>query len=427
MMARRLVIHPLNRGHQPVRLELQVEGGRIVDAKAGTAYYWDVSALLKGQEPFDALQIAQRSGGVDFVSHVLAAARALEKLAEQQIPDNAMFSRNVLLALDIIYGHITHFYQTVLPAYAVSSVWQALEARREIHQLMALIAGKAPHISAVVAGGVTYIPDRSALVKIDSILKKIARFVDNQYSKDLEQVEKAYPEYFQTGGGHGRFLAVGEFPQKNPGRPLFSAGFGSLDGISAPDLKHISIDCTGSKYEAEGESGTSFSMGLKPSPAKAGAYSWVKGAVYRGKTYETGALARLIISGHAEMTGLGARAASVFGRLRARLQECKILLEHTEEWLEQLDPELIPAERIELPAEGEAFGMAEASGGAIVHYLLIKKGKIHRYNILDADSWNLCPGTGNGEKGPLEQALTGLQVGSGDLPAEVIRVARSFI
>lgn len=451
-MPERLVIHPLNRSTHPVRIELWVESGRVVKAKAGTTNYWDFSKILRGKDPLDALQLTQRSGSSDFISHSVAAARALEYLAQKQIPENAQLSRNILLAFEIIYGHITHFYQTVLPDYVlfpehgpftsgagdfrvpagdrdivVRNAWRAFEIRRSIHQLIALTGGKAPHICAVVCGGVTNTPDVHTLLKINSILGEVAGFVNNEYNHDLEQVEKAYPEYFNTGAGLKTFLSVGEFPQKKNRKFLVSAGVGNFTETETLDKRLLSIDFTGSYFEIVGDEDATWSEEFNPSPGKPGAYSWVKGVVYRDKPLETGALARMCLSGRTEVTVLGDRLLSVFGRLRARLEECKILLKYTEEWLGQLNPGSFPAEQVNLPDDGEVFGMAESPQGAVIHYVSIKDGKIHRYLVLDANSWNLCPGIRSGQNGPLEQALIGLNVRPGVVPIDVLRTARSFI
>jgi len=448
----KLVIQPLNRGTNPVRLELWVESGKVVKAKAGTTYYWDFSKILRGKDPLDALQLTQRSGSSDFISHSVAAARALEELAQKQIPENAHLSRSILTAFEMIYGHITHFYQNVLPDYVpfpehgpfsagagdfrvpagngdivVRNVWRAFDIRRSIHQVMALIGGKAPNICAVVCGGVTYTPDVLTLVKINSVLGEIAAFVNNEFTHDLEQVEKAYPEYFITGAGLGTFISVGEFTQKKNRDFLLSAGVGNITGNMTLDMSALSIDCTGSKFEPAGGEGASWAGDFNPSPGKPGGYSWVKGVVYKDKPLETGALARMCLSGRTEVTGLGNRAVSVLGRLRARLEESKILLKYTEEWLGQLNPGNFPAEQVTLPDDGEAFGMAESPQGAVIHYTSIKDGKISRYLVLDASAWNLCPGTRGGQNGPLEQALIGLNVRSGVVPIDILRTARSFI
>ncbi|MCL5935631.1 MAG: nickel-dependent hydrogenase large subunit [Firmicutes bacterium] len=444
-----VVVHPLNRGIRPIRIELDTDGGKVVGAKAGTTYYWDFANTLKGKDPMDAIQLTQRTSGLDFVAHATAIVRALEEIAAVQLTGIAVLTRNVLLGLDIVYGHITHFYSNVLPDYIpfpeegpfynvagdfrlppgvrdsmIKNMWRAFEIRQLIHNIMAVLSGKAPHICSVIMGGVTRAVTGAEIVRINSVLKEVAGFVNHEYYNDLVQIEQVYGQYFNIGGGAGNLLTVGEFPRDKAGNCLFSAGVNFQ--AARFNKKLISMDFTGAWFEAEGTWEGPLAATLKPKPDKPGGYSWVKGALYGNKTCEVGPLARMALTGNAQITGLGKRAMSVLGRYRARLEECKVLLIQIIGWLEQINPGEKPAEHTEMPEEGEAIGVAEASQGSVVHYVSIKKGKIDKYNVLDAYSWNLCPNTREGLKGPMEQALTGLVVTGPEVTADVLRVARSF-
>lgn len=450
-MAEKIVIHPLNRGIRPVRLELLAEAGRVIEAKAGTTYYWDFSSTLNAKDPLDALQLTQRSSGLDFVAHAVAAARALEEIAGVGLSDTARLSRNILLALDIVYGHVTHFYQTMLPDYIpypgtspfyttqgdyrippgprdlmIRNMWRSFEIRQLIHAIMAVMGGKAPHLCSVVFGGVTKKINEAEAVKISSMLKEVAQFVAGEYSEDFGRIEGSYGQYFGFGGGAGSLLTVGEFPLKKTTEYMVPAKISVNNMAAALDKKLISMDCTRSWFKVQ--NGTEGASGEQttPSPGKAGGYSWVKGAVYKNKTYEVGALARMMLAGRSDVTGLGSRAVSALGRCRARLEESKWLLNESTNWLSQLDPKDKAAAPVNLPEEGEAMGTAEASSGAVIHMVSLKEGKIHGYNVLDSFSWNLCPNTREGQKGPLEQALTGLGAIGPGIPFEILRAARSF-
>jgi hydrogenase large subunit len=448
-MAEKIIIHPLNRGSRPIKLELSVESGRVVSARTGTTYFWNNDKTLEGKEPMDAIQLTQRMCGIDFVSHSLAAVRALEEIAQIEMTVTGLRLRNILLALEMTYGHIAHFYQTALPDYVlfpnagpfyngigdfrlpaatnerlIKNAWRAFDVRQLIHSIMAVIGGKAPHLCGIVFGGVTKNINSSEIIIILSILKDVTGFINNEYTNDLSLVQKAYPQYSSVGNGGGNFLAVGDFPESKRldlrSSPKVMSNLGSIGMEKA----RISIDTTCSWFEEKEVVQPALSVELNPVPNKSGAYSWVKGAVYDKKTFETGAIARLVLSGSAATGGLG--AVSAMGRHLARLEECKILVGWITAWLENTNLLEKPAVKAKVPAEGEAIGTAEASNGSVVHYISIKKGRIFRYNTLDSYSWNLCPFTREGMAGPLEQALLGLNVTGPVIPVEVIRVARSF-
>lgn len=448
-MAERLVIHPLGRGIRPMKVELHIEGGRITAAKVGTTYFWDFSGTLQGKDPLDALQLTQRNSGLDFVAHAVAAARALEEMAQVQLSDSTYLSRNILLALDMIYGHLTHFYQNVLPDYIpypangpfnpgfgdfrlptgvrdlmIKNMWRAFDIRQNIHRTIAVLAGKAPHLCSVVFGGTTRHVNITDLIRIDSYLKELTSFVNNEYTNDVGQIEKTYAQYYSIGAGSGSLLSVGEFPWKKPTNYMFNSG--TSFSSSMLDKKLISIDCTRSWFDSDGGAEVNLASSLKPAPDKAASYSWTRGAVYNNKPCEVGALARMTVTGNSAVNGMGQRAISVLGRYRARLEESKILAAEISNWLEAMNPLDNTRGGLELPDEGAAIGTAEASNGAVVHYIAVKNGKIDTYNILDSYSWNLCPITRAGQNGPLEQALLGLNVPGRDITPDILRVARSF-
>ncbi len=451
-MPEKLVIHPLNRGTRPVRIELETEAGRVVKAKAGTTYYWDFTSSLQGKDPLDAVQLTQRTSGADFVSHAVAACRALEDIAGIKPSGMMKLTRNILLSLDMVHGHITHFYQNVLPDYIpypgggpfhggvgdfrlpadaaglmLKNMWKSFEIRRLVQKMMAVAGGKAPHIFSVIFGAVTYRLNTSDIVKMASVLKEISLFINNEYSDDLARIEDTYREYFQIGAGTSNFLAVGEFPQKEQADFLIPAK-AAMDFIPTDlEKNRISVDYSGSWFEIQDGQESSPLTHTTPVPGKPGGYSWVKGAVYDSRPHQVGAMARMVLAGNPVVARLGNRAASVLGRYRARLEESRMLVKLIAGWLEQLDPEENPAaEAAGLPKEGEAVGFAEASQGSVAHYVSIRKRKIERYNVLDPFSWNLCPTTRNGLQGPVEQALVGTAVSGPDVPVETLRVVRSF-
>ena len=450
-MAELLVIHPLNRGIRPIRLELGTDFGKVISAKAGTTYYWDFEKTLRGKDPLDAIQLTQRCSGMDFISHAAAAVRALEGIAGVSVPPNARLVRNILLALDMIYGNLAHFYQNAVPDYVplkagdaehtldrdyrippavaeriAANVWKALEIRSLIHSMTGIVAGKAPHICNIVFSGITRKLNIADILKLTSILGEVGRFINNKYAVDLEDLEKAYPDCYNVGKGEGRLLTVSEFPGNRPGEYLISGSVRTGSGNQMLDTDLITVDCAGSWFETAGSGSNSPAGPFRTSPDKAEGYSWVKGALYDKKTCEVGAVARMLLSGNPVISRMGARAFSVMGRFRARFEETKELVTKISAWIDEYQPDGPLTAESEMPEEGQGVGAAEASQGSVIHYVSLSDGKIETYNAMDSFSWNLCPQTADNSLGPLEQSLVGLTVANPENPIEVLRVARSF-
>ncbi len=445
-----IVINPLNRCSRPLKILLNNHGSNAKAAEVSTTYYWDHSKTLKGKNPLDAILLSQRTNGTDFISHAIAAARALEEIAQVKIPENAQIIRNILLGLDIIYGHITHFYQYVLPDYIpiprsgnpsgvdvdyrissdvvekmITHMWTSYEIRRTIHNLIALIGGKAPHVSNIVAGGVSKALSGPDAIRAKSMLRQVSDFINREYTHDIWQIKVAYRDFFNIGGWEGRLLTFGEFPQKENSNYYISPKALDESGLVNIQKSLLTVEYSGSYFEAETK-GNSLKTQFRPVPDKAGGYSWTKGIVYSKQTYETGAVARMFLSGNKIIADLGTNAVSVMGRLRARLEECYRLAEQMRIWIDQLNPKERVASEFEIPKEGEAISFAESSGGSIVHCLSINKGKIDIYNIFDSYSWNICPTTYEGQRNPMERAITGIRIANNKYPIQVFRIIRSF-
>jgi uptake hydrogenase large subunit len=103
------------------------------------------------------------------------------------------------------------------------------------------------------------------------------------------------------------------------------------------------------------------------------------------------------------------------------------LLPAMEAWAEALRPGEPFSVSGELPSEGEGIGLVEAARGSLGHWLSIRRGRLHNYQIIAPTTWNFSPRDSAGRPGALERALVGAPVGEGEkAPAAVQHIVRSF-
>jgi hydrogenase large subunit len=76
--------------------------------------------------------------------------------------------------------------------------------------------------------------------------------------------------------------------------------------------------------------------------------------------------------------------------------------------------------------EGRGWGATEAIRGALCHWVELKGGKIKNYQIVAPTTWNVGPRTGDGIRGPIEEALVGIPIADARDPVEVGHVCRSY-
>jgi len=63
-MAERVIIDPVTRIEGHLKVEVEVEGGSVVDAQASGMLFRGLELIMRGRDPRDAQQIMQRVCGV---------------------------------------------------------------------------------------------------------------------------------------------------------------------------------------------------------------------------------------------------------------------------------------------------------------------------------------------------------------------------
>lgn len=125
-MAQRITIDPITRIEGHLRIDAEVEGGRISKAWSSGQMWRGIEVILQGRDPRDAWLFTQRICGVCTTVHALASVRAVENALGLEIPINAHYVRNMVMAIHALHDHIVHFY--VLSALDWVDVVSALQA-----------------------------------------------------------------------------------------------------------------------------------------------------------------------------------------------------------------------------------------------------------------------------------------------------------
>jgi hydrogenase large subunit len=108
--SQRLVVDPITRIEGHLRIEAQIQNGRVVDAWSSGTSFRGIELVLKGRDPRDAWVFAERICGVCTTVHAIASVRAVENALGITIPDNARIMRNLLEAVQFVQDHVIHFY-----------------------------------------------------------------------------------------------------------------------------------------------------------------------------------------------------------------------------------------------------------------------------------------------------------------------------
>ncbi len=458
-------IDPVTRIEGHLKAEVDVAGGKVVDARITGGMYRGFEQILIGRDPRDATQITQRICGVCPTAHATASALALDDAFGVELTDNGRIARNLILGANYLQSHILHFYHLAaldycngpdtapfIPRYAnndmrlpkelndvaVGQYLEALEIRKICHEMVALLGGKMPHVQGIVVGGSTEIPTREALNAYAERFKKVKQFVLEKYVPIVYLLAGPYGDLLKTGVGHKNLVSWGVFPLDNKGNTLLKPGVYTDGKDYAVDPAMIKEYVKYSWFE-DSTTGLNPREGKTlPNPTKPGAYSFIKAPRYNGKPHEGGPLARMWATnpelsatgqkelGVTRLRDIGDACFSILGRHVARAEETALVAMAMEEWLSQAQPGKETFVPTPVPDSAEGLGMTEAPRGALLHYIDIKDQKIANYQVTSATIWNANPRDDMGQRGPIEEALIGVPVPDVQSPVNVGRLIRSF-
>jgi Ni,Fe-hydrogenase I large subunit len=492
----KIVVDPLTRIEGHLRIEVEVENGKISEAHVIGTMYRGIESMLRGRDPRDATYVTERVCGVCAGSHGWASSLALDQAFGANVPAGGRLIRNLIIGAMWLHDHPLHFYHLsaldyldvmavaqyqgkdpgllavkdkivklvaagdtapLTPRYkpdefsvkdpelvtmAVAHYLKALEMQAKAKKMSALFAGKQPHQSSIIVGGVTMLPSIEVVEQFRSMLSEQLEFVEKTYLQDvltfgtgpLLPLAQA-----GVGGGSPNYLSYGGFAQDDAGKDLFlKAGVimdGNLSKILPVDEAKITEDVQYSWYKTSANGKTPYTEDTIPDIEKKDAYTFVKAPRYAGKPMEVGPLARMLVmqpKGLMDIISKYNIKPGAVARHAARAYETLLLAKEMFNWINTLEKEMGANFRIhdtehwEAPASGQGAGLTEAPRGSLGHFIKVADHKIENYQMVVPTTWNFSPRDDNSVPGPLEQALIGVPVPDLENPLNIVRVVRSY-
>ena len=158
----RIVIDPITRIEGHLRIETEIQDGKVVDAYSSGTMVRLIEEILKGRDPRDAWAFVGRVCGVCTSIHSLASVRSVEDALDIVVPPNAEAVRNIMFCAQYMHDHVVHFYH--LHAMDWVDVVNALKAD--------------PKKTSELAQSISNWP-KSSPGYFSDLQKRIARFVES--------------------------------------------------------------------------------------------------------------------------------------------------------------------------------------------------------------------------------------------------------
>ncbi|MDI6871362.1 MAG: nickel-dependent hydrogenase large subunit [Bacillota bacterium] len=447
-MTQHIVIDPLNRQNLIARVEVELDGHRVVEARIGNSNLRGFELLLLGRDPADAPWFSQRICGICSTAHGVASAMALEDAYGASVPPNGLLLRNLIFGADLLQNHIRHFYLLALPDWAtfperppyvprhsfdsrfspaenarlLRNYEEAIRIGQKAHALLVVFGTRAPHQQAMLAGGVATAPTADRIMQAGALLSDLRRFVAEALVPDTELLAERYPDYFTLGRRPVNLLSYGMFPHPSrPGERYYPAG-AVIDGRREEmEAAEIAEDVTHAWFRDPSPAPRHPARGrTDPTDDLSTGYTFTKASRYRSRPMEGGPLVRAWLRGDYR------RGVSAMDRILTRSYEARQVAAWMEEWLKAVQPGE-PAYTPPTPARSATgAGLHDAMRGPLGHWVRIRGGRIAGYQIVTPSAWNLSPRDGGNRRGPAEEALIGTEVADPAHPVEIMRVVHSF-
>ncbi|HDI60423.1 MAG TPA: nickel-dependent hydrogenase large subunit [Desulfobacteraceae bacterium] len=180
-MGQRIIVDPITRIEGHLRIEIEVEGGKVKNAWSSGQMFRGIEMILQGRDPRDAHHFVQRSCGVCTYVHSVASVRAVDDAVGVKIPKNARLIRNLLHAAQFQHDHLVHFYH--LHALDWVDVISALKADPKA------TATLADNVSGSKVGGANY---------YKSVQQRLQTFVDSGQLGPFANAYWGHPAYKLT-------------------------------------------------------------------------------------------------------------------------------------------------------------------------------------------------------------------------------------
>ncbi|MDE3249042.1 MAG: nickel-dependent hydrogenase large subunit [Bacteroidota bacterium] len=161
-MSKRIVVDPITRIEGHLRVEADIQDGKITDAYSSGTMVRLLEEILKGRDPRDAWAFVGRVCGVCTSVHSLTSVRCVEDALDIVIPPNAEMVRNIMFCAQYIHDHVVHFYH--LHAMDWVDVVNALKAD--------------PKKTSELAQSISHWP-KSSVGYFSDIQTRIKKFVDS--------------------------------------------------------------------------------------------------------------------------------------------------------------------------------------------------------------------------------------------------------
>lgn len=468
---------PLNRVEGDLDIKVKIEDNVITEAKSIGTLYRGFENILKTRDPLDALVITPRVCGICSVSHLLAAAKALDDAYGITPPPQAVRIRNLSILAESIQSDLRQHYLMYMSDFAneyykdktfydkAKKLYEpfkgyfakkTLDVTKDILKIIATLGGQWPHTSHIVPGGVVSQAYAQDLLEISNYINKVKNYLEQEvYHQSLDELksidslkslEKNIQKYpysqisifteiaketnlFDIGKTGYGFISYGSVDNpQNPKDSFIPSGYSNGRKLYKLKQNNITEDVTFSWFIGDNPTHP-FDGKTDVYYEKENGYSWAKSPRYDDKPAQTGPIAEFMMLKDPLFMDLYKKYEdATYVRQLARVIRPALYIKYMQDMVQDAlkhtqDSVYVKPKYI---SNAQGVGLSSAARGALGHWVKIKDGKIESYQIISPTTWNGSPKDKNGINGPWEKAILNLKIKDVDNPMEMGHIIRSF-
>jgi len=219
MMSQKIVIDPVTRieGHAKITIHLN-DAGQVVDARFHVTEFRGFEKFCEGRPLWEMPGITARICGICPVSHLLASAKAGDRILAVTIPIAATKLRRLMNLAQIIQSHALSFFHLSAPDLLLGldsdpqqrNIFGLMAANPELarrgirlrqfgQELIELLGGRKIHPAWVVPGGVREPLSEAGVVQVRDLIPEVRSTVLNALHQ-FKQLLQNYEREAQTFG-----------------------------------------------------------------------------------------------------------------------------------------------------------------------------------------------------------------------------------
>ncbi|MDR1874688.1 MAG: nickel-dependent hydrogenase large subunit [Synergistaceae bacterium] len=170
---------------EPITAWLELEGERIVNARVRPgAIHRGIEFMARERNPIQVIYLSERICGICSFSHVICFIRAVEDLAQMNVPVRGQYIRSLVLELERVHSHLLWSGVACYTIGFDSAFHLGMQMRERVMDVLELLSGNRVNYGVATFGGVRW----DVTPELEKALRGMVRYYRQEFTPFREIV-----------------------------------------------------------------------------------------------------------------------------------------------------------------------------------------------------------------------------------------------